>query len=171
MLGAAGLAVAALGGLDDLAALRDRHGAVAGLALVPLQTLMSVSFSPIPSDVVALAIASLCGFRVGSVLIWIGWMAGAIVQYELARHAGGDGTAARLRARLPRRLQALDPGHPLFLICARWLPLGPHIVGTVAGALGVPRGRYLGAATLATLPVSLLVAAMGAGMASWLTMP
>ncbi len=171
LLGVGGLVVTTLGGLDHLAALRDRRGAIAGLALVPLQTLMSVSFSPIPSDAVALVIASLCGFWAGSVLIWIGWMAGAVVQYELARHAGADGSAERLRARLPRRLRTLDPSHPLFLICTRWLPLGPHIVGTLAGALGVPRVRYLGSAALATLPVSLLVAAMGAGIGTWLTNP
>ncbi len=162
------LAVVWLGGLEGLAPFRASHGLTAAAALVPLQALISVSLLPVPSDAVALMIASLSGFWIGSGLIWIGWMAGAVLQYEVARRAGKHLDLLLLRSRLPERLREVDPGRWLFLICARWLPLGPHLVGTIAGALGVPRWRYLLAAGVATTPLAATIAAAGTGLGTWL---
>lgn len=149
---------------EQLVSLHDEYGLAATLVLLPLQTLISLSLSPIPSDVVAFALALIHGFARGTILIWIGWMAGAVIQYELSRRVV-EGTAWRERMdRAPQWLRRLPPDHPLFLICGRWLPLGPHLVNTVAGAAGVPRPRFLLTAAVGILPVATLIAALAAGL-------
>jgi len=162
------------GGLDEIA---RRHGLWAALVLVPLQTLVSLSFSPIPSDAVAFATSLIYGFWLGAFLGWLAWMAGALIQYVAVRRVARRIRAARgiraalgidveaLRARLPAWLRSIPPDHPAFLICGRWFPLGAHVVNATAGALGVPLLRFAWCAAVGIAPVSALIAALATGVA------
>jgi uncharacterized membrane protein YdjX (TVP38/TMEM64 family) len=145
----------ASGGLDEVA---RRHGLRAALVLIPLQTLISLSFSPIPSDVVAFATSLVYGFWLGALFGWLAWMAGALIQYAAVRRAARRLDVEALRARLPAWLREFPVDHPAFLICGRWFPLGPHIVNTAAGALRVPLGRFTWSAAVGIAPVSVLIA-------------
>lgn len=158
------MAALAIGSPDRLVDLHARHGAAFTLVLLPLQTLVSLSLSPVPSDVVAFALALVHGFARGTLLIWAGWMAGAVIQYELSRRIAGEIGWQEKMGRAPAWVQRLPPGHPAFLVCARWLPLGPHLVNTVAGAAGVPRARFLLCAATGILPIAALIAALATGL-------
>jgi uncharacterized membrane protein YdjX (TVP38/TMEM64 family) len=154
----------ALGGLEEVA---RRYGLIAALLLVPLQTLISLSFSPIPSDVVVFATSLVYGFWLGTLFGWIGWMAGALIQYAVVRRIARDIDVEALRRRLPAWLRRVPADHPLFLICGRWLPLGPHVVNTTAGVVGVPLLRFLWCAAVGIAPAAALIAALASGFA-WL---
>ena len=152
------------GGLEEVA---RRYGLIAALLLVPLQTLISLSLSPIPSDVVVFATSLVYGFWLGALFGWLGWMAGAIIQYAVVRRIAQDVDVESLRQRFPEWLRRVPVDHPLFLICGRWLPLGPHVVNTTAGVLRVPLLRFLWCAAVGIAPVAVLVAALASGFA-WL---
>ena len=65
-------------------------GPIPALFLVPLQIAISLSFSPIPSDVVGIALCVVYGFMRGSALVWFGWMiAGGAVLRSLLRDPDG----------------------------------------------------------------------------------
>lgn len=149
------------GGPEEIA---RRHGYHAALLLVPLQTAISLSLSPVPSDVVVFATSLVYGFWLGTFFGWLGWMAGAVIQYGLVRRAAAEIDPAALRARLPRWLARFPADHPVFLICGRWLPLGPHVVNTSAAVLGVPFGRFALCAAIANAPVAALIAALATGL-------
>jgi hypothetical protein len=150
------------GGLDEIA---RRHGLWAALVLVPLQTLVSLSFSPIPSDAVAFATSLIYGFWLGTFFGWLAWMAGALIQYVAVRRAARGLRAARgfdveaLRARLPAWLRSIPPDHPAFLICGRWFPLG--LMSSTRRPVGVPLPRF--ACSVGIAPVSALIAALATG--------
>ena len=164
-LAVSGFVVAlAIGDPDRLTSLSDQYGWRATLILVPLQTLISLSFSPLPSDVVGLAIALMHGFWTGTALIWLGWMVAAWIQYSLSRRAASKVPLSQWTSRLPKRLRQLDVGHPAFQICVRWFPMGPHIVNTASGLQGVPTGRFLLFAAIGILPVALIIAALANGL-------
>ena len=150
-----------LGSPGHAVELARQWGAAGGLVLVPLQAAVSLTFSPVPSDVVAVALGFLYGPRLGAALAWCAWMGAALVQYALARRASRGQEIGALLERLPRRLRGLPADHPAFLICARWLPLGPHVVNTAAGALRVPLGRFALFAALGIAPVAIATAALG----------
>lgn len=137
---AGGLAWAWLDAGGGLAALRERHGVAAALILVPLQTL--VSATPFPGEIVALANGLVLGFWWGSAAIWVGWMGTAYLQYWLVRRAADDLNLEVMLEKLPRWARRFPVDHPIFLICVRWLPYGPHVVNTAAGAFRVPAWRF-----------------------------
>lgn len=154
------LATLALQDPDLLADLTDQYGWRVTLILLPLQTLISLSLSPLPSDIVAFALALMHGFWAGTGLIWLGWMIGAWVQYSLAKRAASELSLSALTSRLPERLQRLDITHPAFQITVRWFPMGPHIVNTASGVQRVPAGRFLLFAAIGILPVALLISGL-----------
>lgn len=158
------LAVLAFQDPEGLTRLSDEYGWRATLILLPLQTLISLSLSPLPSDFVGFALALMHGFWVGTALIWLGWMLAAWIQYSLAKRATADLAVAKFTSRLPQRLQRLDIAHPAFQICVRWFPMGPHIVNTTAGVRGVPPGRFLLFAAIGILPVALIISGLANGL-------
>ncbi len=158
------LAGFALGAPESLVTFHQRYGLAATFVLVPLQTLVSLSLSPVPSDVVGFALALIHGFWMGAFLIWVAWMAGALIQFSLARRAVDEARLAKLLERAPAWIKRFDARHPVFLICGRWLPLGPHLVNTAAGIKKVPLPLFLVTATLGIAPVALLIAALASGL-------
>ena len=142
------------------------HGPVPAFVLVPLQTAISLSFSPIPSDVVGIALCVVYGFGRGTVLVWFAWMLGAWIEYALIRRMARQVVRGEeeARRRLPSWLQRLPVDHAGFLICGRWFPLGPHLVNSAAGAARVPLWRFSWTAAVGIAPVAVIVAAVATGI-------
>ncbi|MDG2308503.1 MAG: VTT domain-containing protein [Candidatus Binatia bacterium] len=139
-------------------------GPIPALFLVPLQIAISLSFSPIPSDVVGIALCVVYGFMRGSALVWFGWMIAAWIEYTLVRRIAGRVDENTARGKLPGWLRHLPVEHPGFLICGRWFPLGPHLVNSAAGAARISIWRFTWTAAVGIAPVALLVGAVAAGL-------
>jgi len=148
---------------------QSQRGPIPALLLVPLQTAISLTLSPIPSDVVGLALCVVYGFWTGSALVWLAWMLGAWIEYVVVRRVSRRLDPAVAMERLPHWLRRFPVEHPIFLICARWFPLGPHLVNGLSGLRGVPLWRYTWTAAVGIAPVALLVAAVATGLAEGLS--
>ncbi len=164
------LLLVALGGifvvwLDSVGgpeALRARLGYSAVAVLVSLQAVIAVT--PFPSEVVAIASTAIYGFWPGAVLAWFGWFAAAFLQYFVARRLARDFDFEQARARLPSWINQFPVAHPAFLILARWVPWGPHLVNSAAGVYGVPLARHGWCAAVGIVPQALFISAVGHGL-------
>jgi uncharacterized membrane protein YdjX (TVP38/TMEM64 family) len=140
----------------------EQFGWPGAATLVVAQALIAVS--PFPSQIVAVPVAVTYGFRAGAVLIWTGWMLAAVLQYGLSRRTADDIDLTSLLERTPRWIRRFPAGHPLFLIIARQLPIGPHIVNISAGVLHVPLWRHLWCAAIAVVPEALFISGISVGV-------
>lgn len=156
------LLVVGVNRLGGPVALRDMLGPGAPLFLIPVHAVVAVS--PFPSEVLAVGFTPMYGFWRGAALGWTGWFLAAFLQYYVARLTARDFDFEHARARLPRWLAAFPVDHPAFLIMARWLPWGPHLVNTAAGVYAVPLARHAWCAALGIVPHALFVSAIGAGI-------
>ena len=158
-------------GLDQLqrvggpAELRARWGMAAMVPLILLHAVTSVS--PFPGEVIAFGNSMLFGFGWGVFCNWSGWFLAALIQYALVRRAADDLDVRESKRweSLPRWLRDVPLEHPLFLICGRWLPFGAHIVNTAAGCVPVSWRRHAICAAVGIVPVAIVVAAFGSGLA------
>ncbi len=165
MLLAAGAALALLlsGGLTvgQMEALLDRLGPWAVVASVALLVLHS--FVPFPGELVALANGMCFGAFWGTVVTWIGAMAGAVTAFGLARRLGRPFVARLLP---PRRLERLDRVTARVgwraLLVARLLPLiAFNLVNWGAGLTPVGWPTFAWTTALGILPVIVLMTVMG----------
>jgi uncharacterized membrane protein YdjX (TVP38/TMEM64 family) len=145
-------------------ALRGRFGLWVGVLLIPVMAVVAVS--PFPSEFGAMAFGAMYGFWIGSALSWTGWMCAAFLQYFVARRTARDFDFEHAKQRLPRFLRSFPAHHPAFLICARWVPWGPHLVNTAAGVYEVSPVRHGWCAAISLIPYSLFMTAIGAGLIS-----
>ena len=145
-------------------ALGERWGDRAAFVTVPVQAVVAVS--PVPGEIVAFLNIALYGFWVGAALSWLGWMLAAFLEYGLVRRFALDVAPEGARERLPRWLQALPTRHPAYLICARWLPFGSHLVNSTAGLHGVPMARFSWTTAVSLVPASLVFSAVASGLLS-----
>ncbi len=140
-------------------ALRAQYGPASALVLVPLLSVLSLA--PLPPETFAIGIAVLYGPWWGALLIWLGWMGTAFLQYAIFRRSARGVDLEAVAARLPPRLRRLRVDHPLFLIAGYWLPfVGPHVVNSAAGAAGVPLGRFAWCAALGVATGAILVSSV-----------
>ena len=140
----------------------DQLGWPGAAALVVAQALMAVS--PLPSQIVAVPIAVAYGFWLGVLLNWTGWMLAAVLQYWLSRRTADDIELQLLVDRTPQWLRRFPADHPVFLILARQLPIGPHIVNITAGVLHIPLWRHLWCAAIGVVPEAILVSGIAVGV-------
>ena len=159
-----GLAWLWIGSQGGPEVLRARFGPWAAALLVALQA--SISVTPFPDETIGFANAMIYGFVPGALLNWLGWMLGSYIEYAIARRAARDLNfdPERVSQRLPRLVPRLPPGHPAYLILARLLPLGGHVVNSSAGAFAVPLWRFTWTGALGMIPGSLLIAALATGL-------
>lgn len=153
------LVLRSLGGVD---ALRDRFGVYTALIVIPVHAVVAIS--PFPSEVLAFGNAAVFGFWSGAALSWAGWMTAALLHYALARRVARDLDLERHRSRLPRWLRRFPVDHPAFLILGRYVPYGPQLVATAAGALAVPVLRFACCQAAAIVPVALFFAGLATGL-------
>ncbi|HKJ25050.1 MAG TPA: VTT domain-containing protein [Myxococcota bacterium] len=154
-------AIDAFGGADGI---REHFGPAAGLVLLPAQVVVAVS--PVPSEIVAAIQVAIYGFWLGSALCWLGWLGAAFLEYGLVRWTAGELGAPVSRERLPALLRRLPIDHPAYLILARFLPFGAHVVNVTAGLHGVALGRFGWTAAVALVPTSMFFAAVMRGILS-----
>ena len=147
--------------LGGPAGVQARFGWGAALLIVPAQVVVSVS--PVPGELVAVLNVAIYGLWAGAALCWLGWMGAAFLQYGLARRTARD-LVGPDPERLPAWLRRLPANHPAFLILARFLPFGAHIVNTTAGARGVRLRRFAWTSALALAPMCLLFASIARGV-------
>lgn len=147
-----------VGTQEGLTELREQLGPVAPAITVPVHAVIAIS--PLPSEVVAFANGLMYGFWGGAALSWLGWMLAALVHYAAARRAAADMDIDALLQRAPRWLQRFPAEHPVFLIAGRWIPYGPQLVCTIAGAYGVRLLRFAACTAVSIVPVALFFAAL-----------
>lgn len=154
--------VDSIGGVQ---AFHDQFGSWAVFVIIPVQAVVAVS--PFPSELLALGTSALYGFWGGALLAWCGWFLAAFLQYFVVQRTARDYDFDQARKRFPRWLRELPADHPAFLIFGRWLPFGPHIVNSAAGAYGVPLFRHAWCAGLSIIVPALLISAFANGLLNY----
>lgn len=143
-------------------AIRDRLGYSAAALIVPVQAVVAVS--PFPSELVAIGTTAIYGFWFGAVIAWFGWFVAAFLQYFVARRTAMDFDFERARSRLPNWIGRFPVEHPAFLIFARLVPWGPHLVNSAAGVYGISLKRHGWCAAVSIVPQALFISAVGNGL-------
>jgi uncharacterized membrane protein YdjX (TVP38/TMEM64 family) len=163
LLAAAGYGISR--GLDALGgpeAVRDRFGwlapVVSALVHAPLAA------SPFPSEVFAISHGALYGFWLGALVGWGGWWLGSLIEYLVLLRWRFDVGPAALAFTRPRWLARLPFDHPAFLIGARQLPWGYHLVNVAVALTGVPFFRHLWCSAVSQIPSALFISALGVGL-------
>ena len=161
------LAVAELGGNLDVRVLAARirglgewgHAAVIGLMVVH-------SFVPFPAEILALCAGVVYGTAWGSVLIWTGAMIGASLSFALARWLGQPFVNAVLGPVSRARLDGWTAQQgALALLVARFIPIiAFNLINYAAGLTRVSWGTFLWTTGLGIVPLTVLMAWMGASM-------
>ncbi|EMI53351.1 TVP38/TMEM64 family protein [Rhodopirellula sallentina] len=150
----------------DIQEIRETYGIRAVAILLPTHVLMALT--PFPSDLFSIANGALYGMTIGTVLSWIAWYIAAMIQFGLGRRARKDFDLEQEADRIPSWLRGVPVEHPLYLICIRQVPwLGMHIGSFVPGAAGVRWQRFLWCSAIGTLPGSLVMSGIGAGIMRW----
>lgn len=121
----------------------------------------------LPSEIASLVAVAIYGFEIGVALIWIGLLARAGGEYTLGRLLVTPLAKSDATIRLPGWFQRFPANHLVFLVVARWLPAGNHVVSTAAGLQRVPLRRFIWTAAVALAPPALLVGAGAAGLVSF----
>lgn len=134
-------------------------------------------FPPIPSESVVIALAALSASsgQPNLLLIVVVAAAGAFTGDQIAYGIGTRINVRRVRfLRGPRGQETLDRAEralalrgPLFILAARYIPVGRVAVNMTAGAVGYPYRRFVGLAAIAAVTWSLYSTAIGLGAGSW----
>jgi uncharacterized membrane protein YdjX (TVP38/TMEM64 family) len=121
-----------------------------------------------PSEIVTATAGFVYGFAGALPIVVGGWLASALLTYWLGRHAGRP-VLRRLAGaeRLDRAEAAVRSGGAGVLLAARLIPIVPYsLIGYVAGAARVPLGTFVWTTVVGTLPLSLIVIALGTRLES-----
>lgn len=150
-------------GASSVINLPEIHGP-SGL-LVGFAAMVAAAMTPLPTEIVGLAIAVRHGFWPAIGLMWLGAMTGALLCYALARRVSGRGVWIDRNAAVRRAQDRLIDMGWLGILGLRLIPLVPFFaLSLAAGLLRLPLGGFLGGTAVGILPASVLVAAIGQGM-------
>jgi uncharacterized membrane protein YdjX (TVP38/TMEM64 family) len=150
---------------ESLAAAADTirgFGALAPVVSVLLMIVQSV-VAPLPGSLIAAANGIIFGVWRGSLISWVGGMAGAVATYLIGR-VFGDRAAARWAASPQwRRLEQFGGRHGFWLVLmARITPiLSLDFVGYLAGAARMPFRSYLLANLIGVAPGMVIYTVVG----------
>lgn len=114
---------------------------------------------PVPSSIAATVSGALLGFPAGVVANFLGYSAGCIGGYWLARLGAGRVLASAQRSKAEALWQRFGDGA---LAVSRAVPVLAEASVFFAGAIGVPFRRFLWITTLSNAGISILYAALGA---------
>ncbi|MGI9589909.1 MAG: TVP38/TMEM64 family protein [Myxococcota bacterium] len=152
--------VEAVGGPE---AIHARFGTLAPLVTGTVQLVLAPT--PIPTDLICIAHGTLYGFFFASVLNWLGWWLGSLVEFAIGRRIGADLDLAASADRVPGWLRRFPVDHPIYLIGSRQVPVvGSHLSTSVPGAVGVPFHRVAWCSAIGVIPGAAFFAAIGAGL-------
>jgi uncharacterized membrane protein YdjX (TVP38/TMEM64 family) len=133
------------------------------IAAAVVGLLASDVFLPIPSSIVSTAAGALLGVVGGTLSSWTGMTIGALAAWAVGRSVGRPGLRAWVGEVDLARAEVLTArSGALALVLSRPVPVLAEASALLAGACGMPLGRFLAASTLANLGISLAYAAVGA---------
>lgn len=158
VFGGGGLVLVALDAAGGPEVIREEYGFAAIAFLLPAQ--IAAAVTPVPSELIAIPTAAIYEFWLGALVIWFGWVAATPLRYLVVRHLAKDLELDGGREKLPKWLQRFPVEHPVYLIFARWLPYGPHLVDYTAGAAGVRLRTLVWSAAVATILPALVMSAL-----------
>ena len=125
-----------------------------------------VAVLPIPAEAPAMANGMLFGPVVGSLITWIGAMAGAWISYEVAR-AWGRAAAERMvsKAGLDRVDQLVEGAGWWGLLLLRFIPVVAFTaLNWGSGMCLIPRWRFLWTTAIGIAPGAIIFTSSGAGL-------
>lgn len=155
--------------------------AASPLVYVALYVLTTIDgfFPPMPSESVVIALAALAvaGDAPHLGLVVAVAALGAFTGDQIAYAIGRRTPVRRLRPLRGRRAQrtldwaehALAHRGAAFIIGARYIPIGRVAVNLTAGAVGFPRGRFVGLTALAAVSWAFYSTAIGIGAGAFLS--
>ena len=125
-----------------------------------------VSVLPVPAEAPAMANGMLFGPVVGSLITWIGAMAGASISYEIAA-AWGRPLAGRMvgRSALVKVDRVVEGARWWDLLVVRFIPVVAFTaLNWGAGLFAVPRARFLWTTAVGIIPGVVLFTSSGVGL-------
>lgn len=134
------------------------------LALIGLMVLHC--FVPFPAEILALSAGALFGVLVGTLLIWVGAMLGAMLSFALARYLGRDAVERMLSPRHRRALEGWtqDQG-ALTLLISRFIPvIAFNLINYAAGLTRVRWWTFVWTTAVGILPLTMLMVYLGTVM-------
>ena len=128
----------------------------------------AVSVLPIPAEAPAMANGMLFGAVGGSVVTWVGAMAGAWMSYELARIWGRPLATRMIGAETVAKVDiTADKAGWWGLLVLRFIPvIAFTALNWGAGLCAVPRGRFLWTTALGIVPGVVLFTTSGVGISA-----
>jgi uncharacterized membrane protein YdjX (TVP38/TMEM64 family) len=148
----------ALAAVESLRLAHPLAGMVAFVLLAALSAMIAFFSSAVlvPAGVVA------WGVPVTFALLWLGWLAGGVAAYVIARQLGRPVVLWMVRAdQLRHYEERLAADAPFSVVLLLQLALPSEVPGYVVGILRYPFGRYLGALALAELPFAAAAVLLG----------
>jgi uncharacterized membrane protein YdjX (TVP38/TMEM64 family) len=143
----------------------SRLGPFGPLALVGLMTVAIVA-SPVPSGPIAMAAGALYGTAWGAAYSVIGAVLGAVIAFCLARYLGHD-AIRRSDNRILKYIAAPRSQWSLMAIvfASRLIPfISFDAISYAAGLTAITFARFTLATLMGVIPISIALAAMGAGL-------
>ena len=129
-----------------------------------LTTLLSLAATPFGTSVIPLANGALFPLALAVACNLVGGVLGSTVMYLVWRRGNRELRIARAIDGLPRWARRYARGDLVSLVALRVLPwAGGNLANLLAGTRGVPLRVHVLAATLGSVPGSLLYALLGAG--------
>ena len=145
--------------------LLDRWGALAPLAAVVLQALAAAT--PLGTSLIPMVNGALFPLPLAVACNLVGGVLGSTAMYAVWRRGDRELRIARGLERLPAWARRFARGDLRSLVALRVLPwAGGNLANLFAGAYGVSLRTHVLAATLGSLPGSLIYALLGAGVVS-----
>lgn len=134
--------------------------------LIIIGLMIAHCFVPIPAELVAIAAGASYGLIVGTILIWIGAMLGAILSFGLARWLGEPFIRRFLNTHHRAMLDEwkTKQGVPTLLV-SRLIPLiSFNLINYAAGLASVPWWTFLWTTAVGILPITILSVFVGSTM-------
>ena len=140
---------------------------VGAYVVAPL-VMAAVSILPVPAEAPAMVNGMLFGAVVGSLITWIGAMAGAWISYEIARSWGRSLAHRIVRQESMQRLDNVaDQAGWWGLLVLRFVPVVAFTaLNWGAGLCDVPRWRFLWTTALGIVPGVVLFTTSGVGLSA-----
>ncbi|MCS6938754.1 MAG: TVP38/TMEM64 family protein [Roseiflexaceae bacterium] len=147
---------------DEVAAVLRSFGLWTPLVSVALMVVQSV-LAPLPGSLVAAANGAIYGVWWGTLLSWVGGMAGGLVTYALGRWSGSVLTQHWKDASLWQRLTDVGASRGFWIVLiARMTPIvSLDFIGYLAGIARMPLALYMLANAIGIIPGMLAYTLIG----------
>ncbi|MVO16319.1 TVP38/TMEM64 family protein [Parasedimentitalea huanghaiensis] len=139
-------------------------GAWAPVAIIALMVLHS--FIPFPAEILAICAGAVFGTLVGSALVWVGAMLGALAAFGLSRKLGRSVIQSWLSKGQSARLDEWTDQQGTFtLLISRFIPvIAFNLINYAAGLTRVRLWTFVWTTGLGIVPITVLSAYLGAHM-------